>query len=129
MSGDGWVPFEYALLRAVPRVDRGECANVGVVVYCQAFDYLGCALHVDAARLRSLDAAVDVEAVEAVLAGLQAVCAGDPAAGGAAEGPARVRFGWLTAPRSTVVQPGPVHSGLTRDPAADLARLLERLVA
>ncbi|WP_088287038.1 DUF3037 domain-containing protein [Kineosporia sp. A_224] len=122
------VPFEYAVLRAVPRVDRGECVNIGVVLYSQATDYLGCALHVDAARLRALDAGVDVDAVEAVLAGIRAVCHGDPAAGGAAAEPARVRFGWLTAPRSTVVQPGPVHSGLTADPAADLDRLLERLV-
>lgn len=133
LAGDGpvageRVPFEYAVLRAVPRVDRGECVNIGVVLYSQATDYLGCALHVDAARLRALDAGVDVDAVEAVLAGIRAVCHGDPAAGGAAAEPPRVRFGWLTAPRSTVVQPGPVHSGLTTDPAADLDRLLDRLV-
>ncbi|MFN0280817.1 MAG: DUF3037 domain-containing protein [Kineosporiaceae bacterium] len=131
MSADGplrRVPFEYAVLRAVPRVDRGECVNIGVVLYCQAYDFLGCALHVDADRLRALDASVDVVAVEGVLAGVRAVCAGDVAAGGAAAGPPRVRFGWLTAPRSTVVQPGPVHPGLTADPAAELERLAARLV-
>lgn len=127
-GGRALVPFEYALLRAVPRVDRGEQVNIGVVLYSQATDFLGCALHVDPARLRALDPAVDVEQVEAVLAGVRAVCHGDAAALAAAAEPPRVRFGWLTAPRSTVVQPGPVHSGLTADPAADLARLLDRLV-
>jgi hypothetical protein len=122
------VPFEYAVLRAVPRVDRGECVNVGVVLYCQAHDFLGCALHVDGDRIRALDASADVAAVEGVLAGIRAVCAGDEAAGRAAAGPPRARFGWLTAPRSTVVQPGPVHPGLTADPAADLERLVARLV-
>ena len=123
-----YVPFEYALLRAVPRIDRGEFANVGVVLYCQARDYLGTLLHVDEVRLRSLDPAVDVDAVRAALAGVEAVCAGRAVGGRAAGRSPRERFGWLTAPRSTVVQAGPVHSGLTRDPDADLRRLLDRLV-
>lgn len=124
----GLVPFEYALLRAVPRIDRGECVNVGVVLYCQAADFLGCARHLDPDRLRVLDRAADVDAVAAALDGVHAVCAGDPAAGHAGTGPPRVRFGWLTAPRSTVVQPGPVHGGMTADPAAQLRHLLDRLV-
>jgi hypothetical protein len=122
------VPFEYAVLRAVPRVDRGECLNVGVVLYCQARDYLRAALHVDEARLLALHPGTDVDAVRAALAGVEAVCAGDADAGKAALGSRRERFGWLTAPRSTVVQVGPVHGGLTRDPGADLDRLLSRLV-
>ena len=122
------VPFEYALLRAVPRVDRGECVNVGVVLYCQARDYLGVQVHLDEARLRALDDAVDVAAVQAALAGVEAVCAGGVEAGRAGAGSPRERFGWLTAPRSTVVQTGPVHSGLTRHPEQDLQRLLDRLV-
>ena len=93
-----YVPFEYALLRAVPRIDRGECANVGVVLYCQARDYLGTLLHVDEVRLRSLDPAVDVDAVRAALAGVEAVCAGRAVAGRAAGRSPRERFGWLTAP-------------------------------
>lgn len=119
-------PFEYALLRAVPRIDRGECVNVGVVLYCQNADYLSAVVHLDEARLRALDPTLDVESVRHALDGVLAVCAGD------ASGPARLsrreRFGWLTAPRSTVVQPGPVHSGVTSDPAAHLAKLLARLV-
>jgi hypothetical protein len=127
MSG-GMMPFEYAVLRAVPRVDRGECVNIGVLLYCQGADYLGAGVHVDAQRLRLLDPEVDVDAVRAALDGICAVCAGSPDAGPAAHGPARARFGQLTAPRSTVVQPGPVHGGLTGDPAAELERLVTRLV-
>jgi hypothetical protein len=120
--------FEYAVLRAVPRVDRGECVNVGVVLYCQGADYLGAAVHVDPDRLRLLDPAVDVDAVRASLAGICAVCAGAPDAGPLGTGSTRVRFGRLTAPRSTVVQPGAIHGGLTSDPADALDRLLTRLV-
>jgi hypothetical protein len=121
-------PFEYALLRAVPRADRDECVNVGLVLYCQAQNYLGCAVHLDPVRLRLLDPAVDLQAVDDVLAGIRAVCAGDPQAGAAGSDPPRARFGWLTAPRSTVVRPGPVHTGMTADPQAELQRLLDRLV-
>ena len=124
----GRQPFEYALLRVMPRVDRGECVNVGVVLYCQGGDFLGVAVHLDVARLQALDPQLDVEAVRAALDGVREVCGGDPDAGPAGQGSPRARFGWLTAPRSTVVQPGPVHAGLTADPAADLARLLDRLV-
>ena len=120
--------FEYALLRAVPRVDRGECLNVGVVLYCQGADYLKVLVHLDADRLRALDPTVDVDLVLAALGAVAAVCAGDSAAGPAAAGSRRERFGWLTAPRSTVVQAGPVHSGVTHDPDAQLHRLLDRLV-
>jgi hypothetical protein len=124
----GRLPFEYAVLRAVPRVDRGECVNVGVVLYCQGAEYLRVLVHLDEARLRAIDRGVDVDLVRAALAGVEAVCAGDPAAGPAASGSRRERFGWLTAPRSTVVQAGPVHSGVTLDPDAHLHRLLDRLV-
>jgi hypothetical protein len=124
----GRMPFEYAVLRAVPRVDRGECLNVGVVLYCQGADYLRVLVHLDDARLRSLDPSVDLDAVRSALAGVEAVCAGDAVAGPAAAGSRRERFGWLTAPRSTVVQAGPVHSGVTLDPDGQLHRLLDRLV-
>jgi hypothetical protein len=119
------VPFEYALLRAVPRVDRGECVNVGVIVYCQAHDYVGAQVYLDADRLRALDPQVDVEPISAALEGIMAVCAGGGHAGRVRP---RERFGWLTAPRSTVIQPGPVHAGLTDDPQAELGRLLAALV-
>jgi Protein of unknown function (DUF3037) len=124
----GRKPFEYAVLRAMPRIDRGECVNVGVVLYCRDSDFLGAAVHLDAAKLRLLDPEVDVESIEEALDGVRAVCAGNPDAGRAGQGSPRARFGWLTAPRSTVVQPGPVHGGMTSDPDAELTRLLDLLV-
>lgn len=121
-------PFEYAVLRAVPRVERGECVNVGVMLYCQALDFLAARCYVDADRLRALDEDVDVAAIEAALDAVRAACAGDPGAGRAADAPLGQRFRWLASPRSTMVQPGPIHSGLTTDPDRELDHLLARLV-
>jgi hypothetical protein len=118
-------PFEYALLRAVPRVERGECVNVGVVLYCQELDYLEALTHVDADRLRALDAALDLAAVEEALLAVCRTCEGIGPAGETSRGQ---RFRWLTAPRSTVLQAGPVHGGLTDEPGSELARLLQELV-
>ena len=117
--------FEYALVRAAPRVERGECVNVGVVLYCQARDVLAVAVHVDADRLRALDAEVDVEGVTEAVVALQRTCAGEGPAGATSLGQ---RFRWLTAPRSNVVHAGAVHSGLTDDPVAELEHLLDVLV-
>ena len=122
------VPFEYAVLRVVPRVDRGESMNAGVLLYCQTRSFLGARVHLDVDRLRALDPFADPEAVEHALRTAAGVCAADADAGPAGEADPGKRFRWLTAPRSTVVQPGPVHTGLTDDPDADLDRLLERLV-
>ncbi len=121
-------PYEYAVLRAVPRVDRGEFLNVGVLLYCQAADWLGMADDVDPHRLLALCPDVDVDAVRRALDAVRAVCDGAPAAGDAGRQPLGVRFRWLTAPRSTLVQPGPVHAGVTTDPASRLQELLARLV-
>ena len=121
--------FEYALLRAVPRVDRGELVNVGVIVYCQDTDYLAAEVRADPDRLRMLDPDVDVPAVQAALETVRAACAGDPDGGPIAAERPGIRFRWLTSPRSTVVQPGPVHSGVTEDPAAELTHLFAKLVA
>jgi hypothetical protein len=126
--GSGRAGFEYVVLRCVPRVDRSEFVNVGVIVYSQASQYLAAAWQVDEDRLRALFAEVDVPAVCAALEVVTAVCAGDPSAGPRAEGTAGDRFRWLSAPRSTVIQPGPVHGGLTTDPAAELDRLLATVV-
>ena len=121
-------PFEYALLKVVPRVERGECINAGVVLYCQADRFLGARVHLDAARMRALDPGADLEAVRAHLEAFRAVCAGGTEAGAVGRLPLRERFGWLVAPRSTVVQPSEVHTGLTEDPRAELERLLQRMV-
>ncbi|WLW56627.1 DUF3037 domain-containing protein [Streptomyces sp. YU58] len=125
---DGRDVFEYALLRVVPRVERGECINAGVLVYCRARSYVGVRTHLDEARLLVLDPDADVAGVRAALRAVEGVCAGGTAAGQAAGDDPGRRFRWLIAPRSTVVQPGPVHTGLTTDPAAETGRLLELLV-
>lgn len=120
------LPFEYAVLRVVPRIERGELVNAGVVLYCPGADFLGAAVALDEQRLRALDPDVDIDAVRAALAAVAGTCDG---AGRAADEDRGRRFRWLTAPRSTVVQPGPVHTGFTADPAAELERLCQVLVA
>ncbi len=132
--------YQYVALRCVPRVDREEFVNVGVVLYCHAVDFLASASRIDEDRLLSLDPAVDVAALRQALAAVEQVCQGQAHVGfgigsratayGVREGrdDQSSRFGFLRAPRSTVVQPGPVHGGLTDDPATELARLLDALV-
>lgn len=121
------VPFEYATIRVVPRVERGEFVNAGVILYCRDRDFLGAEVYVDEARLSSFAPGIDLAAVRTALAAAADTCAHDGTGPAAAEQIGR-RFRWLTAPRSTVVQPGPVHTGLTADPAAELTRLLDVLV-
>ena len=122
------VGFQYVVLRVVPRVDREEFLNIGVVVYSQAAEFLGCASHVDDQRLRALAPGLDLAAVRSALATVEHVCAGHDAAGDAGGVPMTQRFGFLSAPRSTVVQPGPIHGGTTADPGTELGHLLDRLV-
>ena len=121
-------PFVYATLRAVPRVDRGEFVNVGVVLYCQALDFLQAAVVVDPVRLRALAPDVDLDAVRTAAESVVLACRTPVGLARENEGQA-VRFGMLTAPRSTVVQPSPVHAGMTVHPARTLGHLLDRLVA
>lgn len=127
MSGPAEV-FEYAVLRVVPRVDRGEAINAGVLVYCRPLRYLAARVELDAERLLALDPSADVEGIAEALAAIAAVCGQEQGAGQAGQQDIGRRFRWLTAPRSTVVQPGPVHTGLTADPDAEADRLLSTLV-
>lgn len=120
--------FEYAVLRVVPRVERGEFVNAGVLVYCRQRDYLGSRMHLDPERLRALDPTADAAAIDRALQAAADVCAAAPGAGAAGREALGSRFRWLTAPRSTVVQPGPVHTGLTADPDAEADRLFRLLV-
>ncbi|MFH9180350.1 DUF3037 domain-containing protein [Streptomyces albogriseolus] len=120
--------YEYALLHVVPRIERGERINAGVLVYCRPLSYVGARTHLDEARLLALDPAADVPGVRAALRAVEGVCAGGDAAGQAASDDPGRRFRWLIAPRSTIVQPGPVHTGLTADPGAETERLLDLLV-
>ena len=120
-------PFEYALIRVIPRVERGEQINVGVILYCQALDYLCARIRVNEARLRALDPGIDLDAVTTALHSWETTCDGT-GRHAATRLKLGERFRWLTAPRSTIIQPGPVHTGLTDDPDADLDRLLRELV-
>jgi hypothetical protein len=123
------IGYQYVVLRCVPRVDREEFVNVGVVVYCQARDFLRSASRVDPDRLRALGGdGLAVADVTEALAAIEAVCAGDGPDGSPARQPIGLRFGFVSAPRSTVVQPGPIHGGVAADPAAELESLLDRLV-
>lgn len=124
----GLAPFAYAPIRVVPRVERGECVNVGVVLYSRPRRFLGVRTGVDAQRLLALWPNLDLDAVQRHLEILCLVSNGDLAGGPIALLPPFERFGWLTAPASTIVQPGPVHSGLASDPAAALERLFADLV-
>jgi hypothetical protein len=128
MTAATGMPYQYVVLRCVPRVDREEFVNVGVVLYCEEAGYLEAAWSVDRERLAALAPGLDVAAVCEGLEFARAVCAGDAVAGAVARQPSGQRFGFLKAPRSTVLQPGPVHGGVTADPGRQLEHLLERLV-
>jgi hypothetical protein len=121
-------PYQYVVLRCVPRVDREEFLNVGVLLYCEAAGFLEAAWQVDRDRLAAAFPMLDLDAVCEALAFVEGVCAGEPGVGAAADKPAGTRFGFLKAPRSTVLQPGPVHGGVTNDPGRELEHLLEQLV-
>ena len=121
--------FDYALVRVVPRVERGELINAGAIVSCPTLDYLAARIALDAARLRALSPSIDVAEVEAALALIPLVAAGDPRGGPIAALPRSDRFHWLVAPRSAIIQTSPVHTGLCDDPAAALDQVIERLVA
>ncbi|WP_433253679.1 DUF3037 domain-containing protein [Streptosporangium sp. CA-135522] len=118
--------YEYAVIRVIPRVERGELINAGVVLYCQPRGYLCARVELDEARLHALDAHADLDGVRHALGAYQRSCTAD--AGPLAGEPLGSRFRWLTAPRSTIVQTGPVHAGLTADPEAELERLVTCLV-
>ncbi len=122
-------PYAYAPLRIVPRVERGESLNVGVVLYSRPVRFLGVRTGFDAERLRAFWPDLDLDAIGRHLDVLRLVAAGDPAGGRIALLPPNERFGWLTAPASTIVQPGPVHGGACPDPAVALEELFDRLVA
>ena len=120
--------FQYAVLRAVPRVDRGEFINIGVILYCQELNYLHASVVVDDVRLRALAQDVDLDAVLTSAEAVVAACRHDHGSARENSGLA-TRFGMLTAPRSTVVQPSPVHAGMTENPERTLSMLLTKLVA
>lgn len=119
--------FDYAMLRVVPRVDREEFINAGVIVFCAEQPFLGARVHFDEARLKALWPALDVELVRQHLEAVPRICSGEPSAGPIACLTPRERFHWLVAPRSTIIQVSPVHSGLCETPADALDRLFRQL--
>jgi hypothetical protein len=120
--------YDYAIVRVVPRVERGELINVGVILSCPAVDFLEARIELDAARLLALDPSLDVEATRANLEMIPRVCRGGADAGPIGELPQRSRFHWLVSPRSTIIQLSPVHTGRTDNPAKTLEHLLDMMV-
>ena len=121
--------FDYAIMQVVPRVDRDERLNAGVILFCPTLGYLGCRIALDDRRLRALAPDVDLVALSGQLDAVRAVAAGESTAGPIARLPASERFHWLSAPRSTIVQPTTPHAGLCDDPAAALDHLFQMTVA
>jgi hypothetical protein len=120
--------YDYAIIRVVPRVERGEAINVGVILSCPALDFLDARIELDPSRLLALDPSADIEATRAHLEMIPRVCRGGADAGPIGELPQRSRFHWLVSPRSTIIQLSPVHTGRTSDPEKALERLLETMV-
>ena len=126
MSADN--AFSYAVLRLVPRVERGERINVGVVVFCRPLQYLEARTALDTARALVLWPELDVESVRSHLAAIERIATGDPGAGPIARLDTTARFHWLVAPSSTIIQPSVVHTGLCGAPADELDELFRELV-
>jgi hypothetical protein len=120
--------YDYAIVRVVPQVERGEFINAGVILVCASRGFLKAVIELDEAGLCFLDPAADVESFNAALSAIPAICAGGAGGGPIGQLPLRARFDWLVAPRSTSVQVSPVHSGRCADLDAALDRLMERMV-
>lgn len=120
--------FDYAIVRVLPRVERGEFINAGVILFCLTHRFLSAKVELDEQRLLALEPAVDVALVRAHLEAIPRICAGGRAAGPIGQLPQKERWHWLVAPRSTILQTSPVHSGLCEDPAKALEHLMDRMV-
>ena len=120
--------YDYAVIRVVPRVEREEFVNVGVIVSCPSRGFLDAAIEMDEARVRALDATLDMETVRAHLAAIQRICAGGEGAGAIGKLSQRERFRWLVAPRSTVIQTSAAHSGRCDEPRSLIEHLLDSMV-
>ena len=121
-------PFQYAIVRVVPRVERGECFNAGVILFCRPRRFLAARVALDERRLAALAPDVDPGMIRAHLEAIARVAAGDHEAGQIARLPRHERFHWLVAPSSTIIQPSEVHTGMTEDPPAELDHLFAAMV-
>jgi hypothetical protein len=122
------VTYDYAVIRVVPRVEREEFVNVGVIVSCQKDGVLEARIELDEARLHALDPSLDLDAIRGHLAAIPAICAGGDGAGPIGKLSRRERFDWLTAPRSTIIQTSRVHSGRCRDSGDVVEHLMRTMV-
>ena len=120
--------YDYAVIRVVPRVERQEFINAGVILWCRDQEFIEARVELDEARLRALDASIDIEAVRRHLASFTIICAGGADAGPIGKLPKRERFDWLVAPRSTIIQTSAVHTGRCTDLGATMERLLATMV-
>ena len=120
--------FDYAVVRVVPRVERGEVLNAGVILFCSTAAFLDSRIELDRDRLRAIAPSIDCDTVENYLQTIPKICAGGGEAGSIGTLPQRARFHWLVAPRSTIIQTSPVHSGVHHDLRAALDGLFEKLV-
>lgn len=120
--------YDYAVIRVVPRVEREEFVNVGVIVSCQATGLLAAGIELDAARVLALDPHIDLDTLRAHLAAIATICRGGPGSGPIGALPPRARFHWLTARRSSIIQMSPVHTGRSAAPETILDGLLARMV-
>jgi hypothetical protein len=120
--------YDYAIVRVVPRVERGEFVNAGIIISCDVERILEARIELDEAALLALDAGVDLDVVRSALAAIPAICAGGPDAGAIGKLSARERFHWLVSPKSTIVQTSPVHTGQCSDIGAALGHLMNRMI-
>lgn len=120
--------FDYAVIRVVPKVDREEFINAGIILSCPDKDFLEADFHIDEEKLKVLDPEIDIEIIKAHLKAITEICNGGIGAGGLGKLSKRERFHWLTSPKSTIIQTSPVHSGYCIDPAEKLKQLLEQMV-
>jgi hypothetical protein len=120
--------YDYALIRLVPSVERGECLNVGVILFCRTLGFLGARIHLNATRALALSPDLDLAAIQQQLDSIMLICKGGPEAGDLGKMSQSERFQWLVSPRSTVIQISPVHEGVGDDPEAALEHLLKTMV-
>jgi hypothetical protein len=121
-------PYDYAIIRIVPHVERGECMNVGVILFCPTRRFLDALIHLDRQRLAALAPHLEYDTLRSHLDAIPLICRGGTEAGGFSDMSQSERFQWLVSPRSTIIQPSPLHSGLCVDPQVTLEHLLKRMV-
>ena len=120
--------YEYAVIRIVPRVEKEEFMNVGIILSCPEKEFLAARIKLDEERLKAFDPSLDIETVKSYLLSIPEICLGGSGSGGIGKLTKRERFRWLTSPKSTIIQTSPVHSGYCKDPEKEIEQLLDKIV-